>query len=590
VKQGEDSPALRSRLLRDLAQRLLWSGLVYALFAGLFSLSLGASFRGIALFSSGALAVLGGMRTFYARRVIDGAEVEPDGTRLIQVTRMQSLAFGVFVAWAIWNVWGLVIPECLLVVGVAGLSSFGASLMAPFPGLARLNTCAQVLPVYVWSWYALPRYGWLLESLVIIHAVAIVQLIRMNSAHIRRMFLAQLTLEEQSEDLRQARDAAQKADSAKLSFLANMSHEIRTPLNGIMGLVEVLNSCALEREQHELLADIGRSGDHLLSILNDILDMAKVTSGKLSLEDVPFDLPRLIRDTASPAAALAEARQLRFRLQLPPDLPRQVKGDPVRTRQVLSNLLSNAVKFTPSGEVGLAVKMPRTGFIRFDVSDTGIGLSPEQQQSLFQEFHQVDSSTTRKFGGTGLGLAISQRLVELMGGRLWVESGLGDGSTFTFELPLAPAEIRAGSAHTRPPLVSELSPGLRVLVAEDNLINQKVTCAMVSRAGADVDIAENGRIAVDLHRACPYDVILMDCQMPELDGYEATALIRSLPGSASRVRIIVVTANAFAEDRDRCLRAGMDDYVAKPLNRQSLLAAMSGSTLSSGHTITELVP
>jgi signal transduction histidine kinase/ActR/RegA family two-component response regulator len=576
--------------LRDLAQRLLWSGMIYALFAGLFSLSLGARFRGIALSSSILLAALGGIRTFFARRVIDRVEIEPDGTRLIQVTRVQSLIFGVFVAWAFWHVWGLVIPECLLVIGVAGISSFGASLLAPFPGLARLNACAQVLPVYVWSWYALPRYGWLLGSFVIIHAVAVVQLIRMNSTHIRRMFLAQLTLEEQSEDLRQARDAAQKADSAKLSFLANMSHEIRTPLNGIMGLVEVLNSCALEREQHELLADIGRSGDHLLSILNDILDMAKVTSGKLSLEQAPFDLPRLIRDTASPAAALAEARQLRFCLQWPPDLPRQVQGDSIRTRQVLSNLLSNAVKFTSSGEVGLTVKIPRPGWIRFDVSDTGIGLSSEQLPSLFQEFHQVDSSTTRKFGGTGLGLAISHRLAQLMGGRLWVESCLGEGSTFMFELPLAAAETGAGSADAELPLMSELSPGLRILVAEDNLINQKVTCAMVARAGAHVDIAENGRIAVERHQACPYDMILMDCQMPELDGYEATALIRALPGSASRVRIIGVTANAFAEDRDRCLRAGMDGYVAKPLSRQSLLAAMSGSTVSSGHRITELVP
>ncbi len=578
--QIEDNSALRLCLLRDLARRLRWSGLVYALFAGLFSLNLATQVRPAALSLSGLLAVLGFMRTIVAHRVIDRQEPERDGAWLIRITQIQGATFGVFVAWGIWNVWGLVIPECILVVGVTGISSFSASLFAPVPRLAWLNVSAQVLPVYLWTWCALPRYGWLLEALVVIHAVAVWQLIQMNGTHLRQMFLDQLTLEEQSEDLRRARDAAQRADSAKLSFLANMSHEIRTPLNGIMGLVELLNSATLGREERELLADIGRSGNHLLSILNDILDMAKVTAGKLTPERAPFDLPQLIRDIVSPAAALAEAKQLRFHLRLPPDLPQQVNGDSVRTRQVLSNLLSNAVKFTPSGEVGLSVEMPLPGRIRFDVSDTGIGLSLEQRQSLFQEFHQVDSSTTRKFGGTGLGLAISHRLAELMGGRLWVESRLGEGSTFMVELPLTAAEIPAPGAAAEVPVVLELPRGLRVLVVEDNLINQKVTSAMLSRAGAHVDIAENGRVAVQRHQACPYDMILMDCQMPEMDGYEATALIRSLPGDASQVRIIGVTANAFAEDRDRCLRVGMDAYVAKPLSRQSLLAAVSQSALA----------
>jgi signal transduction histidine kinase len=239
--------------------------------------------------------------------------------------------------------------------------------------------------------------------MIVIHAVVISQTIRINGKHIREMFIAQLTLEVQGKDLRQARDAAESAASAKMRFLANMSHEIRTPLNGILGLMEVLNEMSLTEEQRAVLDDIGRSGDHLLSIVNDILDMAKVASGKLSLEQAPFDLSRLIRDTASPAAALAEARQLRFLLQVPADLPRQVQGDPLRIRQVVSNLLGNAVKFTPSGEVCLAVQLPRPSWIRFEISDTGIGLSPEQQGSLFQEFHQVDSSPTRRFGGSGLG-------------------------------------------------------------------------------------------------------------------------------------------------------------------------------------------
>jgi signal transduction histidine kinase/CheY-like chemotaxis protein len=575
VSSNEDSPALRLLLLREFAQRVRWSALTLALFATLFSVNLRPGVRAVALSMSGLLAALGTLRTLLARRVITGQDAQRDGGRLIQVAGTLSLTFGVFVAYALWQVRGQVIPESLMVISVAGVSSISASMFAPFPRMNRLNAYAQLLPLYVWTAFALPRYGWLLLALGAIHAVGIAQTIRMNGAHVRQMFIAQLTLEVQSEDLRQARDAADKAASAKMRFLANMSHEIRTPLNGIIGLAEVLNHLSLTEEQHVVLDDIGRSGQHLLSIVNDILDMAKVTSGKVSLDQVPFDLPSLIRDLASPAAALAETRQLRFLLEVPPDLPRQVQGDPLRIRQVVSNLLGNAVKFTPSGEVRLAVQVSRPGWIRFDVSDTGIGLSPEQKASLFQEFHQVDSSPTRKFGGSGLGLAISHRLAGLMGGRLWVESRLNEGSTFCFDLPLAATGPAARDARTAVPPVSALPPGLRVLVAEDNCVNQKVIAMMLSQAGALVEIAENGRIAVERHRAFPYDMILMDCQMPELDGYEATASIRSFPGSSSLVPIIGVTANAFAEDRDRCIRAGMNGYLAKPLSRQTLLAAIS---------------
>src|ERR1035438_4189481 len=491
VPSDEDSPALRLRLLREFAQRVRWSALTLALFATLFSVNLRPGVRVVALSMSGLLAALGTLRTLLARRVITGQDAQRDGGRLIQVAGTLSLTFGVFVAYALWQVRGQVIPESLMVISVAGVSSISASMFAPFPRMNRLNAYAQLLPLYVWTVFALPRYGWLLLALGAIHAVGIAQTIRMNGAHIRQMFIARLTLEVQSEDLRQARDAADKAASAKMRFLANMSHEIRTPLNGIIGLAEVLNHLSLTEEQHVVLDDIGHSGQHLLSIVNDILDMAKVTSGKVSLDRVPFDLPSLIRDLASPAAALAETRQLRFRseehtsvfrsildmakvtsgkvsldrvpfdlpslirdlaspaaalaetrqlrflLEVPPDLPGQVQGDPLRIRQVVSNLLGNAVKFTPSGEVRLAVQVSRPGWIRFGVSDTGIGLSPEQKASLFQEFHQVDSSPTRKFGGSGLGLAISHRLAGLMGGRLWVESRLNEGSTFCFDLPLA---------------------------------------------------------------------------------------------------------------------------------------------------------
>jgi signal transduction histidine kinase/ActR/RegA family two-component response regulator len=571
----EDSPALQHRLLREFAQRVRWSALTLALFTTLFSVNLHSGARVAGLSLSGLLAVLGVVRTLLARRVMAGRDTERYGGRLLRVAGCLSVAFGVFVAYAFWQVRGQVIPESLMVMAIAGVSSFATSMFAPFPRMNRLNAYAQLLPLYVWTAFALPRYGWLLLAMVAIHAVAIAHTIRTNGAYTRQMFAAQLTLEVQSEELRQARDVADQAASAKMRFLANMSHEIRTPLNGIMGLAEVLDHLSLTEEQRLVLDDINRSGQHLLSIVNDVLDMAKVTSGKLSLEQVPFDLPRLIRDVASPAAALAETRQLGFRLEVPPDLPSHVLGDSLRIRQVVSNLLINAVKFTPSGEVRLAVQSSRPGWVRFDVSDTGIGLSPEQKESLFQEFHQVDSSPTRKFGGSGLGLAISHRLAGLMGGRLWVESHLNEGSTFYFEVPLAATRAEARTNQPAAPPLLALPPGLRVLVAEDNPVNQKVIVMMLSQAGALVEIAENGRIAYERHQASPYDVILMDCQMPEMDGYQATASIRSLPGNASLVPIIGVTANAFAEDRDRCLRAGMNGYVAKPLSRETLIAALS---------------
>ena len=566
---------LRLRLLRELAHRLRWSGVSYGLFAFLFTLNLQHGIRGVAFVLSGTLTALGIWRTLLARSVIAGARIHRDGDRLIQLVSLQSLLFGAFVTLAMWVVNGQVIPEFLLVVGVAGVSSVSASLLAPFPRVAQFNVCAQVLTVYIWSLYALPRYGWLLVAFILFHAVAMAQLIRMNSAHIREMFLAQAALEAQSWDLRQARDAAEKASSAKMRFLANMSHEIRTPLNGIMGLAQVLNDLSLTREQREVLDDIGHSGNHLLAIVNDVLDMAKVSSGKLTLEDVPFDLPRLIREVAAPAAALAEGRRLRFALRMPAELPKQVTGDSVRIRQVVANLLSNAVKFTTEGEVRLTVEAPAADWLHFQVSDTGIGLSPRQQASLFQEFHQVDSSTTRKFGGSGLGLAISRSLAELMGGRLWAESTLGQGSTFHFELPVGLLQrIPAGAPAVAFPLPS-LPADFRVLVVEDNVINQKVIGKMVSQAGALVEIAENGRVAVERHCAAPFDLVLMDCQMPELDGYEATSEIRSLPGDAALVPIIGVTANAFAEDRERCIRAGMNDYIAKPVSRHLLLSAIA---------------
>ncbi len=569
------SPELHSKLTRELGRRLVWGGLSYALFATLFTPQLGSA-RSAGWAISSALALLGVMRTLCSLAVARAteAEVEREGKRLVTVAMLQSTVFGVFVATAFLSVYGSTVSECLMLVGVAGLSSVSASLFSPIPRLAWMHLGAQLGPSYVWAIFAGPRYGWLLGAFVVIHLISIIQLVRMQGENSRVMFAAQMALEKQSADLRQARDEAEKASSARMRFLAHMSHEIRTPLNGVIGLAQVLGDTPLTDRQRSLLDDLSRSGRHLLAVVNDILDLGKVNSGMLTLERVRFHLPHLIRDVTGPATVLAEAKKLRFDTRSADGTPLEVEGDPVRIRQVISNLLSNAVKFTERGEVTLTVSAPRPGWVRVAVADTGIGLSATQVTGLFQDFHQVDSSTTRRFGGTGLGLAISYRLVELMGGRFEVDSRPGKGSLFSFEIPL-PASERASSSLADVGEISTLPEGIRVLIAEDNAINRRVTESMVAKPGIQVDAAENGRIALELHLANPYDIILMDCQMPEMDGFKATELIRALPGRLSLTPILGVTASAFEEDGERCKLAGMDGHVTKPVNRETLIRAMT---------------
>ena len=548
----------------------------YALFAALFSGQLAPGVRPAAWALSAALTVSGVARTYVARQILGGTKVGSArriGRSLLAITQLHGVLFGLFVTYAIWQVRGDTRLECLIVVGVAGFSKrkFARTISISDGSLAeRRRTALAGLRL---DGVRGARYGWVLGAIMLTHSVAIFLLVRMSSAHTRGMFVAQLRLEAQSEDLRKARDAAEEASSARMRFLTNMSHEIRTPLNGIMGLAEILRASQLNGDQREMLVDLDRSGQHLLSVVNDILDMAKVTSGKLTLETVAFDLKRLVRDVAAPAAVLAEAKRLRFVATEAAGTPLRALGDPVRIRQVLSNLLGNAVKFTERGEVRLSVSAPRQGWIRFDVHDTGIGMTPLQLGELFQEFHQADSSTTRKFGGTGLGLAISKRLVAAMGGDLRAESPAGKGAHFFFEIPLAASEEAPQLPVGRAP--ASLPAGLRVLVAEDNPVNQKVIAIMLKSAGAVVEVAGNGRIAVERCCDSAYDLILMDCQMPELDGFEATARIRALCDSRSRTAIIGVTANAFSEDRMRCFHAGMDGYLAKPLRRDALIEAIS---------------
>jgi len=390
-------------------------------------------------------------------------------------------------------------------------------------------------------------------------------------------------LEVSNAELIVAKEKAEKKDLLKSLFLATMSHEIRTPMNGIIGVSELLKQTSLTNDQLDLVNIMSISGNNLLLIINDILDISKIEAGQIKLENTHFNLHNVAKEVISLLSIKAKEQNDKLYININSDVPQYVKGDPMRLKQILLNLANNAIKFTKDGEVKVNVsylnEQNSKHKIEFKVIDTGIGIHENEKSKLFKQFSQINQSTQREYGGTGLGLAISKSLVELMGGKIGVDSKPGIGSTFWFNIILGKSKEISITNNKTSNSIKNSSKILNILLVEDNLINQKVAIGIIKQLGHNIEVASNGEIGVEMYKKKYYDVVLMDIQMPVMDGFTATKKIREWEHDENNQpgRIIALTANALKEDKEKCFDIGMDDFLSKPFKIKDIEMALDQS-------------